>query len=312
MLRLSVVAMATMALAARAAGADPPRAAGRGHPVSVQVQMRNVDLHVAEDVTLRVRSLQGRFVATGGVPNLDDSRSYVVEVAAGEVAISEDSLNALLNEHVFGHGGPIRDVRARVEGGELKQKGVLKKGIAIPFDVKGGVEPTPDGRIRVHARSIRSLGLPMKPLLKLLGLDLQKLVKLEAGHGVTVDGNDFVIDPQRARPPPRLRGRVTAVRLEGHELVQTFGSGPPALPAAGAPNYIRWSGGVLQFGKLTMKDVDLELIDQDPKTPFDFSVAHYRDMLVAGYSKTTPSGGLLTYMPDYSKLQAASGGGAGR
>ena len=60
----------------------------------------------------------------------------------------------------------------------------------------------------------------------------------------------------------------------------------------------------LRFGKLTMRDTDLELIDQDQADPFDFSVARYNDMLVAGYSKNTPRLGLKTYMPDYDDLKA--------
>ena len=53
-----------------------------------------------------------------------------------------------------------------------------------------------------------------------------------------------------------------------------------------------------------MRDTDLELIDQDQADPFDFSVARYNDMLVAGYSKNTPRRGLKTYMPDYDDLRA--------
>jgi hypothetical protein len=48
-----------------------------------------------------------------------------------------------------------------------------------------------------------------------------------------------------------------------------------------------------------MHDTDLQLTDADPRNPFDFFPDHYKDHLVAGYSKTTPSGGLVVYMPDY-------------
>ena len=53
-----------------------------------------------------------------------------------------------------------------------------------------------------------------------------------------------------------------------------------------------------------MSGTDLELIDKDPSDPFDFSVAHYNDMLVAGYSKNLPRLGLRTYMPDYNDIKA--------
>jgi len=282
-------------------------------PPGVGVDMRNVDLHMTSDVTLRVRTLRGRFIPTrpGGVANLDASDSYVVAVDAGETAIGEASLNALMNEHVFarvpGHGKPpVKDLQITLEDGVLKQKGKLDKKIDIPFSVKGAVEPTPDGKIRVHAKSIKSLGLPVKGLMKVLGIEMDDLLKVEPGHGLTVDENDFIIDPQTMLPPPHLRGRVTAVRIEGNEIVQVFGDGPAARPAGQGRgrNHIYWRGGSLRFGKLTMRDTDLELIDQDQADPFDFSVARYNDMLVAGYSKNTPRLGLKTYMPDYDDLKA--------
>ena len=297
---------------AGAPGAQARKRAPRA-PRGVQVDMRNVDLHMTTDVTLHVRSLRGRFVPTqtGGVANLDDSASYVVAVDAGETAIDEASLNALMTEHVFARGAdhgkpPVKDLVVRVEDGLIKQKGKLDKKIDLPFSVKASVEPTPDGKIRVHARSIKSLGLPVKGLMKLIGLEMDDMLKVEPGHGLTVDDNDFIIDPQTMLPPPHLRGRVTSVRVEGNEIVQVFGDGPAARPGARARgrNHIYWRGGSLRFGKLTMRETDLELIDQDQTDPFDFSVAGYNTMLVAGYSKNMPNLGLKTYMPDYNDLKA--------
>jgi hypothetical protein len=60
-----------------------------------------------------------------------------------------------------------------------------------------------------------------------------------------------------------------------------------------------------------MSGTDLELIDKDPSDPFDFSVANYNDMLVAGYSKNLPRLGLRTYMPDYNDLKRARRANAG-
>ena len=67
-------------------------------------------------------------------------------------------------------------------------------------------------------------------------------------------------------------------------------------------NFIYWRGGQLSFGKLTMTDTDLELVDNDPRDPFDFSVDHWNDQLVAGYSKTTSRRGLKAIVPDYNDL----------
>ena len=42
------------------------------------------------------------------------------------------------------------------------------------------------------------------------------------------------------------------------------------LPSPAARNYVYFGGGSITFGKLTMRDADLQLIDADPRDPFDF------------------------------------------
>ena len=59
--------------------------------------------------------------------------------------------------------------------------------------------------------------------------------------------------------------------------------------------------GRLRFGKLTMDDTDLQIVDGDPGDPFAFFLSRYRKQLVAGYSKTMPDKGLVAVMPDYDE-----------
>jgi hypothetical protein len=273
--------------------------------------MRNVNLRVTDELALSIRELRGTMVstATGRPPVFDDKSSYVVDIDSGVIAMDMASLEALLNQHVFAYRkAPIKDVEVGVEEGRLEPKGVLhKKGLHIPFKMKGEIEATLDGRIRVHPRSIKAVGLPVRPFMRLFGIELDDLVKIPGGRGVTVEDNDLLLDPQQMLPPPHIRGRVASVRIEGAQVVQTFGApgrDQPLSPPAVSRNHIYFRGGEIQFGKLTMHGADLELIDDDPSDPFDFSVDHYNDQLVAGYSKNTPAYGLKTHMPDYSDLRA--------
>ena len=94
----------------------------------------------------------------------------------------------------------------------------------------------------------------------------------------------------------------------GGRLIQTFGD-PAGIrqaslvkPSRAARNYVYFGGGTITFGKLTMRDADLQLIDADPRDPFDFFPARYDSQLVAGYSKNTRAKGLRTYMPDFDDL----------
>ncbi len=270
--------------------------------------MHNVDLHVTPEVTLHIQHLRGRFVpvASRRATYLDDKNSYSVMVDTGEVAIDLASLNALMKRTMTASRANVDNLRISIdEKGRLRQKGTIDKAINIPFNIKAAVEATPDGRIRVHTESVRGFGVPIKPLMKLFSLEMDDMLKMEAGHGVQIDGNDLILDPATLLPPPSMRGRVTAVQLVGNRLVQTFGSGERRRlsPHAVSRNYIYWRGGELSFGKLTMTETDLELVDDDPRDPFDFSVERWNDQLVAGYSKNTPQRGLKAHMPDYDDLQ---------
>ena len=65
-----------------------------------------------------------------------------------------------------------------------------------------------------------------------------------------------------------------------------------------------YRGNQLRFGKLIMSDTDMVLIDMDPKDPFDFYLDHYKEQLVAGYTKETLKFGLRVFMRDYNELRS--------
>jgi hypothetical protein len=276
---------------------------------STEVEMKNVDLHVTSEITLHIRHLRGQFIPAraGQAPYLDDKSSYTVAIDSGDVAIDLDSLNALLRHTMEASRANVSKLRVSLDDqGRLEQKGVVRKGVPIPFVAKGTVGVTEDGKIRVQTESVKGYGVPMKPAMKLFSIEMDDLLKVETGHGVSVVDNALILDPAVLLPPPAMRGRLTAVRIEHGLLVQRFGGGEARkalTPAAISRNHLYWRGGQLAFGKLTMADTDLELIDDDPDDPFDFSVDHWNDQLVAGYSKNTAGRGLKAHVPDYDDLQ---------
>jgi hypothetical protein len=270
--------------------------------------MNNVDLHMTPAITLHVRHLRGKFepAARRDAPYLDDKASYTVTVDSGVVAIDLASLNALMRQTLADDNSNVEKLKISIdEKGSLRQRGVIDKVVNVPFNVEAGVEATPDGKLRVFTKSVKGFGVPMTRLMKVFHLEMDDLLKVKPGHGVTVRDNDLILDPATLLPAPSLRGVITSARIEGDAVVQTFGDGrvrhlsPPPI----SRNYIYWRGGSLAFGKLTMVATDLELVDMDPKDPFDFSVERWNDQLVAGYSKTTASRGLKAHMPDYNDLK---------
>jgi hypothetical protein len=58
----------------------------------------------------------------------------------------------------------------------------------------------------------------------------------------------------------------------------------------------------VRFGSMVMEPTDLMVLDLDEAATLDWNQDHYKEQLVAGYSKITPSFGLRAYVKDYSKL----------
>ena len=273
----------------------------------IRAAIRNVHLRVDEAVVLEIRGLTGTLESTrpGEVPFFDDPESFRIRIEGAEVAMSPESLAGLLNGHVFAYdGAPLADLTVEItEDGRVRQSGTLRKAGGVPFTMTGAISATPDGDVQLEPEEISAAGLPVERLLDLFGVELSDLINTREDLGVRIEEDTIILDPERAVPPPRIRGRVSSVRVEGGRIVQVFGSGPgrePRPPVADR-GHLFFLGGVLRFGKLTMRPADLEIADLDPSDPFEFYQRRYQEQLVAGYSKTLEDQGLVSYMPDFSE-----------
>ena len=290
-------------------------AARRASVTRCGIEMRNVALHVADGVILEVATLEGEFVSHSAAdpPVFDDPASYTLRLRAADLALDGVSLTNLLRQSLASHPSPLRDVRVTIENGEVHASGKLQKGVPVPFTMTAAVSAAPDGSMRLHATKLKAVGVPIKGLFDLLGLDVAALMKMPPGSGIRADGDDLLMDTAAMLPPPRTEGRLQRVAVSGNRLTMrmTGAASPPprpaTLPLPTARNYLYFFGGTIRFGKLTMSDADMQLIDADPATPFDFFPAHYADQLVAGYSRNTRRKGLQVFMPDYSRVLAKGG-----
>jgi hypothetical protein len=307
---------APVAAAAPGQAAAPlPKASRRDARLRCGIEMRNVELHAADGIVLDVASLDGEMASRtpDRNPVFDDPRSYVMQLKAAELAVDAASLSRLLREQVFNDPrSAVRNVSLSMRDGALRIKGRLHKGIDVPFSMAAAVAPTADGRIRLHAISLKTAGIPVKGMLDLFGVELENLLKVPSGHGIAVEGDDLLLDPFAPLPPPATEGRVKTVRIEGERLLMSaIGPATPPVkptrrPEPAARNFIYFYGGTITFGKLTMRDADMQLVDADARDAFDFFPDRYFRQLVAGYSRTTERGGLKVVMPDYHRVAAGA------
>jgi hypothetical protein len=274
---------------------------------SVHLQMEHIGLFVTSDSQVEVEHLAGDMIPTrrGLTVSLDDRNSYYLRIESAKLRLSSQNLSSLLNEYTLpSANSPLKRIDLAFDGQQVILKGTIRKILDLPFTAKGGLSTSRGGAIRLHLTEITVAGVVKKGVMDALGLKLSDLAQPKNKPSFRLEGDDVIIPVSLLGPPPRMEGNLTGIHIEGDKLVEIFGDGVANLrqPPTPAVAYIYFVGGVMQFGKLTMRDVDLQLLDLNPQNLFQFSLEHYYEQLEAGYSKSLPNKGLVTFVEDYSKL----------
>jgi hypothetical protein len=309
-LRHSLLAFATLLSFALVAAINPgghtnanSRAADADN--AVQAQMRNVTYRFTDSAAVHINSLDGEVVPIkpADYPVFDKKNSFHIRIASAEISIAAADLASIFNSYVFARPNtPLSDLSVSIEKGRVKIKGRLHKAGEVPFETEGLLTPTSDGKILLHAAKVKALHVPVKGIMNLFGVEIADLIKSGKIPGVESREDDLILDPALVFPPPHMEGKVTAIRIEGDRLVIAFGDKSHAAKNLQSGNYMSYRGNRLAFGKLTMTDADMTLIDMDASDPFDFYLDRYQAQLSAGYTKITPTFGLRVYMKDLNKL----------
>jgi hypothetical protein len=285
------------------ASAQSPNANQRQNATGIE--MANVLFRYSPELTVFIVALRGSLIPTPGhsVPSFNDPASFVVGTDAAEFRMTTGQLEALMNSWLLrSPKAQLKNVQITVDGDRLLIRGTMKKGLHIHFLATAQPGLSQDNRIRFTIQQVKSAHLPLKGLMDSIGLSLDDLISQNGLHGMSVDKDSLLIDPQTAFPPPQLRAKITGVRIAGQSLVLSFGSGAPHLAPRPWKNYIALRGGSMEYGREEMFDSDLVMIDTTPADPFEFYLRHYWCQMVAGRIKAMPDKALRVYVPDYSKL----------
>ena len=288
--------------AATTPAAEPPAKVSGG----VKAEMRNVMFHLTPHAAARLQILSGELWPTGKneMVVFDDKTSFEVRVNNGTVSISPEALSDIMNRYVFARDdAPLKDLAVSIDNNRLIVKGKLHTKKDIPFATAGSLSVTSNGRIRVNTEKITAMKVPVKGMMGLFGIELATMVNTSKIPGIDTDKNDLLIDLGSLLPPPHIRGKLTGVRLEKNTIVTTFGDGGNSLgPPKEKGSYMAFAESSVRFGSMVMEPTDLMVLDLDEAATLEWNQDHYKEQLVAGYSKITPSFGLRAYVKDYSKL----------
>jgi hypothetical protein len=289
---------------ASASPADPATVAKGSPTAATNVSAHNLMLRKGSDFRIYIRWIRGQMLrARADVnPSLDDAESFVLLIQKGVIRANLGDIGNYLNTDVSAKF-PLKKINITGDGDQLKLAGVLHKfGLPLPIELLSTISATPDGRIHLRITKINVLKIPVKALLGGFHVTIDDVMGSAPVPGVEVFGNDLFFDTIKLLPPPHIRGLLTSVRLANPDLVLIYGNAPSdETTLAQWHNFLKLDGGTLDFGKLTMRSVDLTLIDASNDFWFDLDLVNYQDQLVNGYSRMTAQAGLEIFMPDLDR-----------
>jgi hypothetical protein len=263
------------------------------------VYAHNIMLRKGPDFRIYIAWIAGRMVRTkqNVNPSFDDADSFILQIEKGVIRANIGDICKYLNS-TAAQDTPLKDIDIQPDGELVKIRGTLKKVVPMPIEIVGSLAPTPAGLVRLHVQHISVLKVPVKGLLGTFDVKLSDLVHSTNVAGVTISGNDIIFDTERLLPPPHIRGQLTAVRVKVPDLEVIYGNAsndPTQL--AQWHNFLRFRNGAVDFGKLTMHNADLTMIDAANEPWFDLDLVNYQNQLVNGNTRMTAQAGLEIYMP---------------
>jgi hypothetical protein len=270
-----------------------------------RIYAHNLMLRKGPNFRIYVRWLNGQMRRTkkNVNPSFDDPESFVLEVQRGIIHANVGDISHYLNTGSVA-GSPLTNISLAGSGNKISLHGKIHKlHIPLPVGLDGTLSPAPDGRIHLHVDRLSVLKLPVKGLLGGFHVSIADLIGKTSIAGIEASQNDLYFDTQKLLPAPHIHGTLTRVRVINPDVEVMYGDAQnDAARTEQWHNFLALKGGTLDFGKLTMHNVDLIMIDASKDAWFDLDLVNYQAQLVNGYTRMTAQAGLEIFMPDLDQL----------
>ncbi len=258
----------------------------------MQAQGKNVGLRlVGKTLGIKADYIEATFTDKTPANPIDiENADFNLQVHAGAVHISDVdatlTVEKLLNRSAANRGksSPVKDLRIAFDANnQLRVEGKVKAlGMALPFSVKGQVSAGQSGEIRYDLGQARVAGVPLKGLMAVTGLNLDKLLKLrDPSQGYYTTGNSLVVDLSRTisqlEDAPGMQASVRGLRTHLGQLELLVGDTPEDAAraerekASREPAYVKATAGHAYVDGFFVRNGKLNIYDQTPGSPLNLN-----------------------------------------
>ncbi|WP_322026177.1 hypothetical protein [Burkholderia sp. BCC1977] len=270
--------------------------------------LRDVDFRIVDNLGFFVHQLSATLVPTqAGAPIVfDDPTSFEIDVHEGAVTLDNTKLTALFNTYIFGYrNAPLRKLTVSAGEGVIHLEGEMQRDGWVPFSLTGTLAIRDGSQLVFHPSGVRVSGINAQPVMRAANVKMADLLKVETPIA-RLAGDDLVMSVDKLMPPPRLKIRITALRVTPAGLDLTLDDGSHAgfaLPANAPRQAMVIRGGDVKFMRSMPMNADILIgpVDSTKRDQnFVFDLYHYRDQVSAGYFNFDENGAMAIRMPSYA------------
>jgi len=182
---------------------------------AVTLAVHHATLLTKEGIELRVEKL----LASTNSTDLGKLPTAPQTVHVGEILLSENALNTLMNKALFNYdGSPIRKVKSTIGDPLLKLTLQVKPEVLgiplfwLPATLSGELLISNDqNNLEFTPSGVHLFGLPVLPLIQSMGMTLESLIKIDR-PAVKLQGNTIRIALNDALPPLQLNTKLQTIK----------------------------------------------------------------------------------------------------
>lgn len=277
---------------------------------------KNLIFRFKKNISLEIPWLKAELIPKENLSlvNFDDVNAFTIKVHSGEAYVTKEVLMVIFKDYVFNYpNAPLKLEKLEFPPQQEGENLILLAGeldfiFWLKFEMIGRLSlNSANNTLVISAEKIKSLGISqVKPLLGIVGLNLEKLLPIPKGRGIDIKENKIIAFPFQLFPPPNLEGKITNVKVENGKLKLNLGSDIPFIklkPIENTKNYLYIVKGDVKFGKLFMVDAKLQMIDADPSDYLDFYMEEYfKTLTTGGKVNLLPDSSLKVIIPDYGDV----------
>ncbi|MCR2747147.1 hypothetical protein [Limnobacter parvus] len=184
-------------------------------PQTVTLAVREATLLSKEGIELRVENL----LASTNATDLGQLPTAPQNVHAGQILLSENALNIMMNKALFNYSGsPIRKVKSTIGEPHIELALQVKPQILgipllwLPATLRGELLVSSDQlHLEFTPTQVHMFGMSMLPIIEYVGLELESLIKIDEA-AVKLRGNTIHIALNSALPPLQLNSKLQTVK----------------------------------------------------------------------------------------------------